>query len=163
PVPRGGEGLQAVGAGRQLVAVDPDRRAELDRRVLVGARAPDLAVGDDLAPDLPALDAGTAVLDGDLGEPDRLRYGGVGARTGEVELLGQSGASSGGQQAKNRQGSQGSHFGVSYRDSQGYQFRRTGSARIASGPRRPPAGSSRGSSALHSFRALPHPLRVARV
>src|SRR5690606_25493391 len=52
-----------------------------DRRVLIGAGAPDLAEGDELAPDLAAADAGAGVRDGDLGQPD-----GLGGRRGLARL-----------------------------------------------------------------------------
>ena len=49
--------------------------------VLVGARPPDLAVGDEAAPDLSVLHSRPAVVEGDLGDPHHLRDAGIGAGT----------------------------------------------------------------------------------
>jgi hypothetical protein len=71
---------------RDVVPFDADGRREADRRRLVGAQAPDLAVGDEGAPDLAALDAGAVIVDDDVGDADGRLDRGRGARLRQTDL-----------------------------------------------------------------------------
>ena len=65
--------MQSVGSAVERLAFDGDRIAEGDRRVLVGAGAPDLAVGNEGSPDLAIIRQRPVISDGDVRDPDALR------------------------------------------------------------------------------------------
>src|SRR5262249_28854157 len=69
--------VQAVNSPGQGLAFDGHRVSELDGGVFIRAGPPNLAVGDDSAPDLPAFDQRTVIVDGDISDADSLRDSGV--------------------------------------------------------------------------------------
>ena len=73
PLALGRDHVQAVVAGGQRLAADRERRREGHDGVLVGAGAPHLVVGHQIAPDRPLTHGGPVVPDGDVGQPDALR------------------------------------------------------------------------------------------
>src|SRR5262249_47143887 len=83
---------ESIGAGRELLSLYGDVSVESDLRDRVGARAPDLVVGNESAPDHAVLfssrtlDMRPAVDDLDLRDTDRLRNGAVRTRQGGLEL-----------------------------------------------------------------------------
>ena len=85
---RGGDGVEAVGSGRELLAAHGDRGGEGDGGVLVCPGAPRLVVGNQRAPDLPLPHRRSVVVDGDVGEAHPLADGGVWTRVGERQAWG---------------------------------------------------------------------------
>src|SRR5947199_1239282 len=69
-----GEHVQAIGSLRQWLALDGDRISERDGCVLVGAGTPNLSVGDQAAPDFPAIHQRTMVVERDVGDANSLRH-----------------------------------------------------------------------------------------
>src|SRR6185503_15151872 len=72
PLVLAGNGRERVGAGRELLTAERDLVGGGERGGFVGAGAPRLVHGNQVAPDGAALHARTAVGDGEIGESDRL-------------------------------------------------------------------------------------------
>ncbi len=83
-----GNGVQSVGACGQRFSFYGNVISESDGGIFIRARAPDLTVGDGLAPDLAPVYRGAVIGDGDVGQADPLRHGAALAGTRNVQLRG---------------------------------------------------------------------------
>ena len=78
--------MQSVRPRRQRFPLDGNIIGESNRRILIRARAPHFSVGHRLAPDLPPADRGTVISNGDVRQPNSLRYRSALARTRNIQL-----------------------------------------------------------------------------
>src|SRR5262249_32750357 len=78
--------VQAISARRKRLAFHRDVVGERDGRILVRASAPDLAVGNDFAPNFATADRRPVVVDGDVRQADSLRDASPLAAARDVQL-----------------------------------------------------------------------------
>ena len=84
--------MQTVRSFVERLTFDGDRIGEGDCGILIRSRAPYLAVGYELAPDLAAIDQRPVIVDGDIGEADALGDHGMLALQREIEHYSLAGA-----------------------------------------------------------------------
>ncbi len=69
----------------QVLPLDRDRITESNSRILIRPSAPDLAIGNEFAPDLASIGQRTMIVNGDIGDANALRHHGMLTRTRQVE------------------------------------------------------------------------------